>query len=412
MRRLSTPRGRRAISGAGRAARAAAAAAAAVLLCLAAPRYARAQAVPPEPWSWLLVPLPTYNALEGIGVELVGGWWKSAPPGPIPTGATISPGAAISWSGTQTLSLTYDNPGRVPGWRFLGLVAYERFEHAPYFGLGDASVIDDSLGSADDGDQHYYRYLLTRESAIAAVERQVLGPLRLHLGAQYRHYLARPLGGAPTALGADLARGVVGDTGSTDGFEIRGGLLFDTRDEEASPSRGVLLEALGARALKGPGDFAYTRWAFEADEYLPFSIETILTFRQAVQLAAGPLPFYVAYERLTDWLPEDGFGGTTTLRQNFPGRWLAANNALASVDLRHKYWDAAIGVSPMRLWTVLHVDVGRVWDPGARFAWSGLHTGYGAGAIFQFGRSAMFGLELGWSPDAHLQFSTTTTLGY
>ncbi len=399
------------MSGALLAARAAAAAAG--LLLLAAPGRAQAPVeVPPEPWSWLLVPLPTYNALEGLGVELVGGWWKSAPPGPIPTGATISPGATISTSGTRTVSLTYNNPGRVPGWRFLGLAGYELFQRAPYFGLGDASVRDPALEAANGGEQHYYRYSLTRTTALAAVERRVAGALRAHVGVQYRHYRAMPLGGAPTALGADLASGVASDTGSSNSVEVRAGLLFDTRDEEASPGRGVFVQAMGARALKGPGDFAFTRWAFGASEYLPFSIETILTFRQAVQLARGGIPFYVAYERLTDWLPADGFGGATTLRQNIPGRWLAANNALVSVDLRHKYWDAAIGISPMRLWTVLHADVGRVWNEGERFDVSGLHTGYGTGLIFQFGRSALFGLELGWSPDQHIAFSTTVSLGY
>lgn len=388
------------------------AAAAAALLLLAAPGPARAQVVQPEPWSWLLVPLPTYNSLEGLGVELMGGWWKSAPPGPIPTGATISPGVAVSMSGTRTISLTYDNPGRVPGWRFLAQGAYERFERAPYFGLGNATTVNDSLQSAGGGESHYYRYSLTRTTGLAAVERQVTGALRAHVGVQYRHYRAMPLGGAPTALGADLAGGAAADTGSSTSFEVRGALLFDTRDEEASPGRGVFLEAIGARALKGAGDFSYTRWAFGANEYVPVGEETVLAFRQAVQLARGALPFYIAYERLSDWLPEDGFGGATTLRQNTPGRWLAPNNALASVDLRHKYWDTAIGVSPFRLWLVLHADVGRVWNEGERFAWSGMHTGYGAGAIVQFGRAAMFGTELGWSPDAHVQFSTTVTLGY
>jgi outer membrane protein assembly factor BamA len=391
--------------------RAGVAALAVAVLLPAVPPAARAQ-VPAEPWSWLLVPLPTFNALDGLGIELSGGWWKSAPPGPIPTGATISPGASISFSGTRALSLTYDNPGRVPGWRFLAIAAYERFERAPYFGLGNATAIDDSLESANGGDQHYYRYSLTRMSGIAAVERRVVGALRAHVGVQVRRYRAVPLGGAPTALGADLASGAVADTGSSTNVELRGALLFDTRDEEASPSRGVFLEAIGARAPKGAGDFTYTRLAFGAREFIPVSLETILAFRQSVQLARGALPFYIAFERLTSWLPEDGFGGTTTLRQNIPGRWLGPNDALASVDLRHKYWDAAIGISPIRLWLVAHADVGRVWNEGERFAWSGLHTGYGAGAILQFGRAAMFGTELGWSPDAHVQFNTTVTLGY
>jgi outer membrane protein assembly factor BamA len=366
--------------------------------------------VPSEPWAFALLPVPTYNSLEGLGAMLVGGWWKSAPPGPIPIGVNISPGASISSSRSRTVSLTYDNRGRVPGWRFLGIVGYERFERAPYFGVGNATVASDSLESANRGARHYYRYSLTRTTAIAAVERRVAGSLRLHLGTQYRHYRALPLGGAPTALGADLATGATADTGSSTSLELRGALLFDTRDEELSASRGVFLELIGARAVAG--DFDYTRWAFGAREFVPLSLETVLAFRQSVQLSRGTIPFYIAYERLTDWLPEDGFGGETTLRQNIPGRWLGANTALASIDLRYKYWDAEVGLSPIRLWLVAHADVGRVWNESERFRWSGLHTGYGVGAIAQLGKATLFGLEVGWSPDAHLQFGTTVTLGY
>lgn len=395
--------------------RAAAAAGATVALLLAAPLPARAQAPAaqaPEPWSFTLFPVPTYSSLEGLGVTLAGGWWKSAPPGPIATGAAINPGASISTSGTETLSLTYNNTGRVPGWRFLLIGGYERFRRAPYFGLGNASAISDSLEAANGGDAHYYRYSLARTTAIAAVQHRVAGPVRLHVGVQYRRYRAEALGGAPTALGADLASGTATDTGSTASFELRGALLFDTRDEEASPSRGVLVEVIGARSLKGPGDFDYTRWAVGASEFFPIDLETVLAFRQSVQVAAGALPFYVAYERLTSWLPEDGFGGTSTLRQNVQGRWLAPNTALASADFRYKYWDAALGTSPLRMWLVAHADVGRVWGRGESFRWSGLHSGYGLGAIAQIGRATFFGLELGWSPDAHLQFGTTLTLGY
>ena len=388
----------------------AAATAALAALATAAP-VARAQ-VPDEPWSFVLFPIPTYSSLEGLGATLVGGWWKSAPPGPIPSGASISPGASISTSGTRTLSLAYNNTGRVPGWRFLLIGSYERFQRAPYFGLGNDSRISDSLEAANGGDSHYYRYSLTRTTALVGIQHRVAGPVRVLVGAQYRHYRAEALGGAPTALGLDLASGAASDTGGATGIELRGGLLFDTRNEEASPSRGIFLEVIGARALRRAGDFDYTRWAVEANEFVPLDPEVVLAFRQAVQLARGAIPFFVAYERLTSWLPTDGFGGTTTLRQNIQGRWLGPNTALASADLRYKYWDASLGLSPYRLWLVAHADVGRVWDEGERFQWSGLHSGYGVGAIAQVGRGSCFGIEVGWSPDAHLQFGTTVTLGY
>ncbi len=370
--------------------------------------------MPSEPWTFYLLPYPSYNALEGLSINLVGGWRKSAPAGPIPVGLSIEPYLSLATSGSRIFSLTWDNSGRIPGWRLLAMAGYEHLTRAPYFGLGNGTLVNDSLESAYGGEAHYYRYELTRTTGIAAVERRIAGPLRAHVSAQWRHYRAAPLAGARTALGDDLARGVPLDTGAYTNLEVRGALLFDTRDEEASASQGVAVHAIVARSLKGAGAFDYTRWAVGAREYVPFGTwqTVVLAARQEVQMASGTLPFFVAYERLTSWRPEDGFGGETTLRQNLPGRWLGANSALASLDLRYKYWDAAIGLTPIRLWLVAHADVGRVWDEHEKVRWSGMHSGYGTGLILQIGRASFFGMEIGYSPDAHFQFSTTVTLGY
>ncbi len=367
-----------------------------------------------EPWTFYLLPYPSYNSLEGLSINLTGGWRKSAPKGPIPIGLSIEPYVSLATSGSSVISLTWDNSARIPGWRLLAIASYEHLTRAPYFGLGNATVVSDSLQSANGGPTHYYRYRLARTTGIVAVQRRLLGPLRAHVSAQWRRYGVQTLGGAPTALGADLARGITGDTGSYTGVEVHGALLFDTRNEEASPSSGLLVQAIVAKALKGAGAFDYTRWLVGAREFVPFGADrqVVLAARQEVQLAQGTLPFCIAYERLTAWRPEDGFGGATTLRQNLQGRWLGPNNLLGSLDLRHKWWDAAIGLTPIRLWLVVHADAGRVWQEDERFQWSGFHTGYGGGAIAQVGRASFFGMELGYSPDAHFQFSTTVTLGY
>lgn len=360
-----------------------------------------------------------YNTVEGLSINLTGGWTKPAPRGPIPVGVSIAPAASLATSGSTSFSLTYDNSGRIRGWRLLGIVGYEHLNRAPYFGLGNATLVDDSLESANGGEPHYYRYALTRTTAIAAVQRRIVGPLRVHVGAQWRRYGVAALGGAPTALGADLARGATTDTGKYTSVEVRGALIFDSRDEEASADHGILVQVAVAHALKGAGGggrgtFDYTRWSAEAREYLTLRYDStvVLSFRQALDIAHGRLPFPIAFERLTTWRPEDGFGGATTIRQNLTGRWLGPNDALGSVDLRYKWWDFGVGLTPLRVWLVAHADAGKVWEQNERFRWSGLHSGFGGGAIAQLGRGTFFGLEIGYSPDAHFQFGTTVTLGY
>ena len=363
-------------------------------------------------WSFYLLPLPTYNRLEGLGVALTGGWRKSAPQGAVPTGISIEPSAEISTSGTRGAQLLFDEQGRWHDWRLLLIAGSLREQRAPYFGLGNRSVIADSL--TDAYGIAYSTYSLLRTTGIAAVRRRIAGPFQVLAGAQWRHYRARPLADHRSRLGDDLAAGVPLDTGSTDGLEVRAGLLYDTRDEEASPTRGVFAEALVARGLaSGPGKLPYTRYAFGLREFIPIAEYTSLAFRQSVEMADGDLPFFVSDERLTSWRPEDGFGGVTSLRAHLPGRFTAPNKALLSADLRYRWWDFWLTpTTPVRLWLLAFADVGRVWGNGERFSLDHLHPGGGVGTRLQIGRGGIFGFDLGWSPDAHLDFTTALSLAY
>jgi len=375
-----------------------------------------AQARRPAPdsdyWAFYLIPFPSYNALEGLGASLSGGWRKASPPGPVPVGISIEPSAVISTSGTRGAQLVFDEEGRWHGWRLLLMAGSLREQRAPYFGLGNRSTVADSLDNRYG--EAYATYSLLRTTGIVAVRRKLAGPLHLLVGAQFRHYRALPLAGRRSKLADDLAAGVPLDTGATDGLEVRGGLLFDTRDEESSSSKGVFIEALAARGLKGGlGKLAYTRYALGMREFVPIGEYTSLAFRQNVEISRGAIPFYVADERMTSWRPEDGFGGVTTLRASLPGRFSAPNKALLSADLRYRNWDFWVTpTTPVRLWFLIFADVGRVWMSGETFAPDHLHAGGGVGTLLQIGRGTFFGFDVGWSPDAHLTFTTALSMAY
>ncbi len=363
-------------------------------------------------WSYYLLPFPTYNALEGFGASLTGGWRQSAPPGPVPVGISIEPSAIISTSGTRGAQFVFDEQGRWRGWRLLLLAGSLREQRAPFFGLGNRSKVADSLDNRYG--EAYSTYSLLRSTALVAVRRRIAGPLHLLVGAQYRHYRARPFADRRSKLADDLAAGVPLDTGTSDGLEVRGGLLFDTRDEEASPSKGIFVEALAARGVPGGiGKLAYTRYALAFREFLPIFEFTSLAFRQSVEVSRGAIPFYVSDERMTSWRPEDGFGGETSLRAHLPGRFTAPNKALLSVDWRYRDWDFWVTpTTPVRLWFLLFADVGRVWMDGEKFAPDHLHAGGGVGTRLQIGRGGFFGFDVGWSPDAHFTFTTALSLAY
>jgi outer membrane protein assembly factor BamA len=193
-------------------------------------------------------------------------------------------------------------------------------------------------------------------------------------------------------------------------LEVRGGLLFDTRDFEATPTRGVFLEAVAAHAARGA---VYDRLLLSAREFVPLGEyqDWVLAFRQTTELASGTVPLAVQYERLTSWYPEDGFGGSSSLRLYAPGRFLAPNRAIVSFDARYKVLDAPFPTSPYRFWVLGFADAGRVWARGESPSLSGVHWSAGVGARIQFGKGSLFGLDVGGN-DERVALNVVTAFAF
>ena len=351
--------------------------------------YTRAdvdQPPPPVAPYFQALPYPTYDSDEGLAGHALVGWRQPGNRRPPPVSLAYGFDARIATSGTRGLLFRYDAPGIWKDWRLLGVAGAERLNRVPFYGTGNDAVIDDSLPS------EFYRYQLLRTTLLATVHRRVAGHVRALGGVQWRHYRARPL--PDSSLFGDQAQAGQIDTSSRTNVELRVGLLFDTRDEETSPTRGVVLETMAARAVSG---YDYTRYLIGARGFLHFgSLEQwVVGLRQTTELATGTVPLPIAYERLTTWYPEDGFGGPTSLRLFPAGRFLAPNRYVVSADLRYKALDAPFPTSPVRAWLLGFVDAGRLWNAGESPSIADLHWSTGVGGRLQFSKSTIFGLDIG-----------------
>ena len=358
----------------------------------------------PAPWLPRMLPYPTWDPIEGFAGHLAMGWVKRSNEAPAPVSKAINIEGIASTSGTLGLNVRYDAPGWWRDWRLLAFGGAERLRRVPYFGLGNNSVASDSLGD------RFYRYELLRVTAGLVVQRRLAGPVRLLVGGQWRHYNAGSLGDS-TAFARDVRAGLISDTVGSNTAELRAGLLLDTRDEESSPSRGLLLEIMGARGL---ADFDYTRYLAGARLFVPLGEfeQWVIGVRQTVEISRGDAPVFVQYERPTTWYPEDGFGGPTSLRLYAPGRFVAPNRAIGSIDVRKKLLDFPMPTSPMRAWALLFADAGRLWDDGASPSMRGLHWAAGAGGRLQFGKGTIFGLDLGLNGDDGFSFGFATSFAF
>ena len=346
---------------------------------------------PPEPFYFRALPYPTYDSDEGLAGHLLVGWRRPGNRRPPPVSLAFGFDGRIATSGTRGLLFSYDAAGIWKHWRLLAVAGAERLNRVPFYGTGNNTAINDALPT------EFYRYQLLRTTLLATVQRRVIGHVRALAGAQFRHYRARPL--PDSSLFGDLALAGLADTLGTSNLEVRAGLMFDTRDEEASPTRGVFLETMAARAVSGHD---YTRYLVSARAFARFGSldQWVLGLRQTAEVSTGTVPLHIAYERLTTWYPEDGFGGPTSLRLFAIGRFLAPNRSVFSADLRYKALDAPFPTSPVRVWLIGFVDGGRLWNAGEDPTIAGLHWSTGLGARLQFSKSTIFGLDVGRNDEA------------
>ncbi|HEY2806625.1 MAG TPA: hypothetical protein VGI92_12280 [Gemmatimonadales bacterium] len=312
------------------------------------------------------------------------------------TDANASVAGAYGIDGSRSLSAWLDAPGLRRDWRFLALVRSERLLRTPYFGPHDEDRRTDSL--AKQYGDIYYRYALLRSTLFATLQHRVTGPIWLHFAAQARHYRTSALR-QTTLYGSDITAGRIADTLRHNGVELRLGALLDTRDDWIQPSHGLYLEAIGAQGwlLHDPGGKTqYQRWLVSGREYIQLpSGTTIIALRQRVAMAWDTLPFSLAWEQLTSWLPEDGVVGTRFIRLHRAGTRLASNEAIGSVDVRHQLLVVGDDPRPIRLWGLLFADAGLLWEPSTH-PWSqkALWT-IGAGFRLQPNRITLAGLDIG-----------------
>lgn len=148
---------------------------------------------------------------------------------------------------------------------------------------------------------------------------------------------------------------------------LRGGLVYDTRDFEPDPNRGVFLEYTHEKSVKAIGsDFDFNKNHAAARVFysiLPKTFEKlVLAGRAAVIQTNGKVPFF---EGMNFWGTETnqgGLGGRTTLRGFKQDRFMGPAMAYGNLELRWKFATLNTGGQTFDFQLVPFYDVGRVWD--------------------------------------------------
>ncbi len=288
----------------------------------------------------------------------------------------------------------------------------------------------------------YYRTLDRRDgTAFYSMRRDVIrvladfsgtitGPLSWSAGVAFWDYRTGNVGLAKYSAGADnslynLYRkyGLITtrEAGGGKRLEFKAGLVYDTRDHEAAPSRGIWAEAV---VYGSPDMFQkaadYIKVAAHFRHYVPLRGDgVVLAYHLAYQgTVAGDVPFYMQSNITTPYLRQvnsEGLGSVNTIRgllyNRVVGDGIAWANAevrvrLASFDFINQKWyvainpfvDAGAVVQPYRLERMREVwnDPWLPTEDRARI-YSGLderiHVSAGLGAKLVMNRNFIVSVE-------------------
>ena len=252
--------------------------------------------------------------------------------------------------GRSRFYLTYDSKYLIPNWRLTLSALYMLDPLAFFYGFnGAAQPYADSL----DARKHYYldrRFLQT----FANFQRQLTDNMKIAGGLTFSHYditdydSAKYDGYPTSALYREYVdRGLISPNEARGGnvVEARAGIVYDTRDIEAAPNRGLLAEVfLNGGLAQGNHNYLKLCAYFSQFHCIPLGFiaagDPVFAYRIAYTgTLAGDVPFYmqqiipmlVPHTMLTE-----GLGSAKTMRGLFENRIVADGVAWANVELRVK----------------------------------------------------------------------------
>lgn len=189
---------------------------------------------------------------------------------------------------------------------------------------------------------------------------------------------------------------------------IQNALIYDTRDFEPDPTKGIYFEAANEYSSKYIGSqFDFNKLFIQGRYYqkLPFGSRTVLAGRVGVGHIFGKnAPFF---EFQDQWSPDgsiNAMGGKQSLRGFRANRFLARSLAFATVELRYRIAETKLGKQRFAFGVAPFFDAGTVRDRWQDLSFKNIKVSYGAGARIAWNQSTVLFFDYGISKEDRLFF--------
>lgn len=321
------------------------------------------------------MPAAAYDADDGFGlgarVEL-----DQLAPGYAPYRVAWILHGFASLNGFQHHRFKFDATGLGPAHnlRLWGHFAYRQWANDGYWGMGNGTTVEREYLDVDPDSPERKRY---RYSLI-----QPFGRLTLRWDATPSWGAFAYLSGRYTIT--DTYEGSVAEEeqpfglGGGPGMQIGVGALYDTREPELTPDRGMLVEVAGRYSPPLPGGEGHFGGVFSSVRgFVPMGPRVVFGTRLMGDYLWGEIPFYdlITWGGLTPIL---GFGGSETVRGTNFGRWRAPGKIVSNNELRVDVGTHKLFGRDLRWQIVPFVDAGTVFG-GGETAELPIHPSFGAG---------------------------------
>ncbi|HWY37160.1 MAG TPA: DUF5982 domain-containing protein, partial [Bacteroidia bacterium] len=201
-----------------------------------------------------------------------------------------------------------------------------------------------------------------------------------------------------TKLAADSKAGRVLGVGTNLLGMTQIGIIYDTRDLESDPGKGIFAEITNEWSSKYIGSvFNFSKTFFHVKGYkniIPSKYKAlVLAARIGLEINQGKLPFYENYDCYSSEGSIEALGGARTLRGykqwRFAGSFVNFNN----IELRIRVCQAKILKQHFAFGLVPFLDAGAVWDKADEIGnWDNLRYAEG------------LGLRIAWNVNTILRF--------
>lgn len=277
--------------------------------------------------------------------------------------------ASFFTKGSQLYVVSYDNKFWIPGIRFSTALAITNDKAMDFYGFNgymsyyDHAMVD--LGKSSD-DMYLYtpKYRINRLAALFKAD--LIGkigntPLNWEAGYHLSYFDVGAINrdkinknkdenkmfpaDVPTLYEQYRTWGIISDDEADGGINstVRLGLLYDTRDKEGAPSRGVWAEAHAILAPKWLGTTnPYYKYSATFRHYLPIVDRDLLTFAYRLNYQGSfgkDVPYYVLpyITTMGQSYDRDGMGGFRTIRGLMRNRVQGLDMASYNAELRWRF---------------------------------------------------------------------------